>query len=54
MFAPVHTSAQVPANVEHPVPALQFAVQHTFDGPAAQVVGVAVHVHVLHAPPPLQ
>jgi hypothetical protein len=56
VFTSVHASvpAQLPAAVAHPVTESHAAVQHTFDGPTAHVVEAAVHVHVLHAPPPLQ
>ena len=56
MFASAHESdpAQLPAAVAHPVPESHVAEQHTFVGPTAHVVDAAVHVHVLHAPPPLQ
>jgi hypothetical protein len=43
MVTPPQTSAQAPAAVEQPEPALQFAVQHTLPGPTAQVVAAAVH-----------
>ena len=56
MYGSVHASdpAQLPAAVAHPVPESHVALQHTFVGPTAHVVVDAVHVHVLHAPPPLQ
>ena len=56
MFGSVHASApaQLPASVPHPAAASHVAVQHWFDGPTAHAVGVAVHVHVLHVPVPLQ
>ena len=51
----LQTSAQVPAAVLQPVTSLQPAVQHWFAGPTPQVVGDAVHEHVLHTSPvPLQ
>ena len=46
--------AQLPADVEHPPTESHDAVQHWFDGPTAHVVDVAVQLHVLHAPSPLQ
>lgn len=56
MFTSAHASdpAQLPATVAQPVPESHVAAQHTFVGPTAHVVDAAVHVHVLHAPPPLQ
>jgi hypothetical protein len=56
VFASPHASAaaQLPAAVAQPPTASHDAVQHTFDGPAAHVVDVAVHAHVSHAPSPLQ
>jgi hypothetical protein len=56
VFTSVHASAvaQLPAADPHPDTVSQVAVQHTFVGPTAQVVEVAVQVHVLHAPAPLQ
>jgi len=52
----VHVSvpAQLPASVKHPLPELQFAVQHTFDGPTAHVVVAAVQLHVSQPPAPSQ
>ena len=56
MYGSVHVSdpAQLPAVVAHPPTVSHVALQHTFDGPAAHVVDVAVHAHVLHAPAPSQ
>jgi hypothetical protein len=56
VFASAHASApaQLPATVAHPAPESHVAEQHTFVGPTAHVVDDAVHVHVSHAPSPLQ
>jgi hypothetical protein len=55
MVAPPQTSAQVPAAVPQPEPAVQVTVQHWFPPPSAQVVGDAEHVQALHTSPvPLQ
>jgi hypothetical protein len=56
VFTSVHESApaQLPATVAHPLPESHVALQHTFDGPTAHVVDVAVHAHSLQAPAPLQ
>jgi hypothetical protein len=48
-------SAQLPAAVPQPAPLVQVTVQHSLPPPAAQVVGVAEHVQLLHTSPvPLQ
>jgi hypothetical protein len=56
VFTSPHESdpAQLPATVAHPLPESHVALQHTFDGPTAHVVDVAVQVHVLHPPVPSQ
>ena len=56
MFTSAHASAaaQLPAVVAHPLPESHVALQHTFVGPTAHVVDVAVHVHVSHPPAPSQ
>ena len=56
MYGSVHESdpAQLPAVVAHPLTVSHVAEQHTFDGPTAHVVDVAVQAHVVHPPPPSQ
>jgi len=50
LFDP-QVSAQAPAEVKQPEPALHPATQHWLPPPTAQVVCAAEHEHVLHVSP---